>query len=277
MLDDGTILSNVKVTTQDTQSIPVAGPPTFSLAICFSGHGEFSLSGGAPMIVRQGSALLFHSNKPMTGTNVIFPGKTFEIVDIRYSPISLSRIGGLPLTRLAHDLVTDYSQQEKHATFFGFDAPPALLVEARKISGCGYEPGSTRNLFLYGAALQCLALTFDYMSQPYAQRVTLAPGDQRKVLKAAALLEADFHRQWTIAKLSVAVGLSQKKLKAGFRSKIGKTIGSHLRDVRMDTAEKMLKEGKSVTETALACGFNNISHFSKLFRLTKGILPSKFA
>lgn len=275
VLEDGTILSKLRITPKETQRIPVEGPPTFSLAICFSGKGEFSLSGGEPMSVQPGTALLFHSNKPMAGKNVIFAGKPFEIIDIRYSPPSLSRIGGMPLDRFAHDLVTDHSQPEERATFIGFEAPPALLGEAQKIANCRYAEGPARNLFLYGAALQCLALTFDYMSQPYAHGVALSNSDQRKVLQAIELLETDYHRQWTIAKLSAAVGLSQKKLKSGFRAKIGKTIGTHLRDVRLDTAERMLQEGKSVTDTALSCGFSNLSHFSKLFKAYKGVLPSK--
>ena len=39
----------------------------------------------------------------------------------------------------------------------------------------------------------------------------------------------------------------------------------------------MLAAGSSVTEAAYAVGFDNLSHFSKVFREAKGVLPSRYS
>jgi AraC-like DNA-binding protein len=43
----------------------------------------------------------------------------------------------------------------------------------------------------------------------------------------------------------------------------------------MDHAERLLSKGLSVTETALACGYGNLSYFSKAFCNSKGVVPRR--
>ncbi|HDR7670549.1 TPA: helix-turn-helix transcriptional regulator, partial [Bacillus wiedmannii] len=48
------------------------------------------------------------------------------------------------------------------------------------------------------------------------------------------------------------------------------------REKRMEHAIDLLRSGNSnVTETAFAVGYNNVSHFSELFRKKYGMNPSK--
>jgi transcriptional regulator GlxA family with amidase domain len=74
-------------------------------------------------------------------------------------------------------------------------------------------------------------------------------------------------------RLAREVGLSEKKLKAGFRQVAGRSVHAYLREVRLEAAASMLEAGYSVTETALATGFANLSHFSKSFRQARGVAP----
>jgi len=51
-----------------------------------------------------------------------------------------------------------------------------------------------------------------------------------------------------------------------------------LRTLRLKRAAQLLKKSvASVTEVAYAVGFNNPSHFSKIFRQQFGQTPSEFA
>ncbi|QQM32879.1 AraC family transcriptional regulator (plasmid) [Martelella lutilitoris] len=65
-------------------------------------------------------------------------------------------------------------------------------------------------------------------------------------------------------------------LKEGFRLTIGKSIHAYLRTTRIEAAADLISAGASVTEAALAVGFENLSHFSKAFRAEKGVLPSRY-
>jgi AraC-like DNA-binding protein len=61
-----------------------------------------------------------------------------------------------------------------------------------------------------------------------------------------------------------------------FKRLTGSTYFSYLRQVRLEHARLLLKEGKSVTETAYACGFEDLSWFIRQFRLYWGTTPKQF-
>jgi AraC-like DNA-binding protein len=46
--------------------------------------------------------------------------------------------------------------------------------------------------------------------------------------------------------------------------------------VRLKAAAAMLSEGRSVTDVAFSVGFENLSHFSKVFRAVHGVNPRDF-
>ena len=46
---------------------------------------------------------------------------------------------------------------------------------------------------------------------------------------------------------------------------------------KVDMAQKLLAEGKSVTDTAFALGFNSSSYFSTVFRKFTRMSPGEFA
>jgi AraC-like DNA-binding protein len=88
-------------------------------------------------------------------------------------------------------------------------------------------------------------------------------------------------REWTdpptIAALSRRVGLNACYLKAGFRRRVGMTIGGFVRRRRMEAALEMLESGGcTVLQTASAVGYANPSHFSAVFKQFYGRLPSMY-
>jgi AraC-like DNA-binding protein len=62
-----------------------------------------------------------------------------------------------------------------------------------------------------------------------------------------------------------------------FAELIGSPPHRHLLQVRLRRAHEMLREGRTVTETCFACGFNNLSHFSRTFARHFGRNPSMVA
>jgi AraC-like DNA-binding protein len=56
-----------------------------------------------------------------------------------------------------------------------------------------------------------------------------------------------------------------------------KTPVEYLNTYRIERASGMLlNSGKSVTDIAFSCGFNDLSYFIKTFKSIKGITPAKF-
>ena len=72
------------------------------------------------------------------------------------------------------------------------------------------------------------------------------------------------------------MGLSKYHFIRKFKEATGQTVVSYINAVRIEHAERMLREGEhSVAQVAEACGFPNHSYFSKVFARLRGVLPSE--
>lgn len=103
-------------------------------------------------------------------------------------------------------------------------------------------------------------------------RVTLARIHQALVVH---LKDPDFN----IEQLSATVGLTARHVRRVFH-RSGSNFGRELLRQRIECSRKMLESSairaKTIGEIALDCGFNNFSHFSRVFRQTYGCSPSEF-
>lgn len=103
------------------------------------------------------------------------------------------------------------------------------------------------------------------------------------------------HNMAFITKLSVAVNnhlddseyfpmglaqdmcLSESQLGRKLKAMTGHTITSFLMQARLNKAKQILsKRDRSIKEVALACGFSDLSYFSRSFRKAFGYTPSQF-
>ena len=110
---------------------------------------------------------------------------------------------------------------------------------------------------------------------PYRER-TMAWYAER-VHAVRERMERDFAEAHTVSALAGSVGMSLFNFSRVFAELAGEPPHTYLRDVRLDRAKGMLEQGLSVTETCFACGFNNLSHFSRSFARRFGAPPSSIA
>ena len=76
--------------------------------------------------------------------------------------------------------------------------------------------------------------------------------------------------------LADAAGYSRRHLERLFRDAVGKTPGEFYRALRMERGRNLLiTTDLTLMEVAMACGFASVSHFSKSFRTSFGIAPTK--
>jgi AraC-like DNA-binding protein len=133
------------------------------------------------------------------------------------------------------------------------------------------------DLVLERGALDMLFICAGLIRQPPALAGP-APRDLEALRQAKALLSTRPEEPWTIATLARQVGLTEKRLKTGFRQQFGMAVNGFLQQVRLRTAHRMItEEGASITEAALAVGYANPSHFAFLFRREYGVPPSRAA
>ncbi|MDH2913183.1 AraC family transcriptional regulator [Kosakonia sp. HypNH10] len=101
----------------------------------------------------------------------------------------------------------------------------------------------------------------------------LAPVALRNVLE---YIESHLGEPLLLCDLAAQVSLSEYHFARMFRQSMGVAPHQFVMQRRMARAKALLlSSNQSLTDIALACGFNSASHFSNRFKAAKGITPSQ--
>jgi AraC-like DNA-binding protein len=80
----------------------------------------------------------------------------------------------------------------------------------------------------------------------------------------------------SIDKLACVCHLSKYYLMRKFKQQTGYTIHSYILQKRLIAANALIKEGKSVTQSCLDCGFGDYSNFIRSFKRIYGVSPKRY-
>jgi AraC family transcriptional regulator len=83
-------------------------------------------------------------------------------------------------------------------------------------------------------------------------------------------------RRHDLPRLAAGAGLSPFHFVRIFKLVTRTTPHQMVIEARLALARKLLREGKSVTDACLDSGFNNLSHFTGLFKQRFGVSPSRY-
>jgi AraC-like DNA-binding protein len=101
--------------------------------------------------------------------------------------------------------------------------------------------------------------------------------NQQRVRKVLAILKENLAEPPGLEELGRRVGCSHYYLSRIFTQEVGKTISVTLRDMRMERAASLLREGRmNVTQAALEVGYSSLSHFSSAFHEVIGCCPGLY-
>ena len=70
-------------------------------------------------------------------------------------------------------------------------------------------------------------------------------------------------------------GVARRTLERRFRDETGMSFGMWRQKARLLDSIRLLAEGKSVTDTALDCGYSSVSAFIAAFKVTFGYTPGR--
>lgn len=98
----------------------------------------------------------------------------------------------------------------------------------------------------------------------------------RRLLRAKDRIDAASHEAWTITKLASVSGISPAHFARSFRDAFGAPPHRYLLTRRVERANALLRDTDlSVTEIALAVGWNSLGTFTRTFRDVTGFSPSE--
>ena len=110
-----------------------------------------------------------------------------------------------------------------------------------------------------------------------ASRARTLASHAERIHAAREILERRYGEALRLDALAEAVGMSTFHFARLFAELIGRPPHRFLLDTRLQAAAAMLREGRSVTATCYACGFGDLSHFSRAFARHHGCSPSRWS
>jgi AraC-like DNA-binding protein len=101
--------------------------------------------------------------------------------------------------------------------------------------------------------------------------------NQDRVQRVVALLRENLAEPLSLEEIGRRVGCSHFHLSRIFTQETGKSIFQKLRELRLDRAAELLREGKmNVTQVSMEVGYSSPSHFSAAFHEAFGCCPGLY-
>jgi AraC-like DNA-binding protein len=161
--------------------------------------------------------------------------------------------------------------------------------------GAGFTDETVRHLTLAAMAAleqpgQVSRLFVDHLNRAFAAHIAASRGGFRRTAplikgglapwqerRAKEMLVADLAAATPVAEIAKACGLSVGHFARAFRVSTGLAPHSWLLRARVDHAMTLLRQrSPSLSEIALACGFADQSHLSRVFTRQIGMSPRRW-
>jgi AraC-like DNA-binding protein len=95
--------------------------------------------------------------------------------------------------------------------------------------------------------------------------------------KTLHYIDTNFKTQLSLSQVAEQSGMSVSSFVRFFKKNTGRTFVEHLNRVRIAEACKLLRNPKqSLLHISMICGFNNQSHFNRVFKKCVGLSPGQY-
>ena len=103
------------------------------------------------------------------------------------------------------------------------------------------------------------------------------PSGDVLALAATAIINEEFQTKLTLKALAKRLNVSYQHLSECFSKSTGLTFSAYLCDVRLRHAKALLLSSEfTVTEISYLCGYENFSHFLRIFKKKSGVTPKEY-
>lgn len=196
-------------------------------------------------------------------------------------PVHLSTETELIVCALSPDFVAEIADEQETAV----KAQLREAIDFRDEGSAGLirlldEEARTNGRFgrLYAEHL-AYALTQRLLAADTAKEVrgssTVFPS--RQLQRVLDRMQADLSTDLALHSLAKESGYSRSHFLRIFREAMGITPHQYLMRLRVQQAQRMIKEKSSeLVDIALACGFSSHTHMSRIFRQALGVTPSEY-
>ena len=101
--------------------------------------------------------------------------------------------------------------------------------------------------------------------------------NSRRIEKVFEYMNGNYSKQITLAEVSKIANMPEASFSRFIKKRTGNTFVESLNEIRLGNATRMLIDTtQSIAEIAYHSGFNNISHFNRIFKKKKNCTPKEF-
>ena len=176
-----------------------------------------------------------------------------------------------------HPILRDFLEGKTEAAL---SAPTRLTGDTQQLVMSLRKPpvfAVAHRLWYMAKALEVAAALFYAPDEKEFFCLRQKSQNYERVQKVIAYLKTHLAEPISLEEIGRQVGCSHYYLSRLFTQEMGKTIFQHLRDLRMDRAAELLREGRlNVTQVAMEVGYSSPSHFSTAFHEAFGCCPGLY-
>ena len=128
--------------------------------------------------------------------------------------------------------------------------------------------------------LQLMSLIFSVINETVEKQdgtKTISEEKIERIKPAIVYIEDNYNNHISVSDLARECLMSSNYFIKYFKDVTDQTPVEFIIKYRVEAACEMLLSGFSVTDTAFACGFNDLSYFIHIFKKETGISPKKYA
>lgn len=239
------------------------------------GSGHY-LIGDTIHALRPGTLIIMHGltlHTPFSQEPSLPYIRTLVNFDPAYVRIASEQMFGFkilePFEKLGNDKLV-LNEQEK--TEF-----EAVLAKMNELYNKPESDDVSYNRFRL-AFLDCLFLIYSYFQKPVADTRPALSGKAHHVQQVLRYLEQHFKEELTLDRIAENLHLNKHYLTRVFRQVTGMTLFEYLSVRRINQAKVLflIKPDQTIAEICYDIGFNNNSHFSRVFKQLVGMTPERY-
>lgn len=121
-----------------------------------------------------------------------------------------------------------------------------------------------------------LAVLQDEIRRPEEQVLRLPLPKQAKLARVARAVLENVDHPRTLDEWAKHAGMARRTFMRAFSSDMGMPFGRWRQQARLFASLEMLAQGMSVTDVAIAVGYNSVSAFNEVFRAALGTNPQAY-
>ena len=129
---------------------------------------------------------------------------------------------------------------------------------------------------LDAAKKRLIATLRDEIRHPDRQSLRLTIPREERLAKVAEALLDDVGDDRTLDDWAHLAGMARRTFMRAFSDQAGMSFGRWRQQARLFAALEMLAQSKSVTEAAIAVGYDSVSAFIEMFRTMLGTTPQRY-